>query len=47
MHDMKKLIFSVIIFAFGFAAATDAQQVNTLFTKQLPEAPGSVNSRDI
>ena len=25
---------------FGFATATHAQQVNTLLTKQLPEAPG-------
>jgi len=37
---MKKLIFSVFISAFGFVTATHAQQVNTLFTKQLPEAPG-------
>jgi quercetin dioxygenase-like cupin family protein len=37
---MKKLILSVFIFTFGFATATHAQQVNTLFTKQLPEAPG-------
>ena len=40
MDSMKKLIFSVFIFTFGFATATHAQQVNTLFTKQLPEAPG-------
>ena len=40
MHDMKKLILSVIIVTFGFATATHAQQVNTLFTKRLPEAPG-------
>ena len=40
MHNMKKLILSVSIFIFGFATATYAQQVNTLFTKQLPEAPG-------
>jgi len=37
---MKKLILSVFISTFGFATATHAQQVNTLFTKQLPEAPG-------
>ena len=40
MHNMKKLILSVFIFTFGFAMATHAQQVNTLLTKQLPEAPG-------
>jgi hypothetical protein len=37
---MKKLILSVFIFIFGFATATRAQQVNTLLTKQFPEAPG-------
>jgi quercetin dioxygenase-like cupin family protein len=37
---MKKLILSVFIFTFGSATATHAQQVNTLLTKQLPEAPG-------
>jgi quercetin dioxygenase-like cupin family protein len=37
---MKKLILSVFIFTFGFATATHAQQVNTLFTKKLPESPG-------
>src|SRR5437667_10067945 len=37
---MKKFILSVFIFTFGFATAMHAQQVNTLFTKQLPEAPG-------
>jgi hypothetical protein len=40
MRNMKKLILSVFIFTFGFATATHAQQVNTLFTKQLPDAPG-------
>jgi NAD(P)H-dependent flavin oxidoreductase YrpB (nitropropane dioxygenase family) len=30
----------VFIFTLGFATATHAQQVNTLLTKQLPEAPG-------
>jgi hypothetical protein len=40
MHNMKKLILPVFIFTFGFATATHAQQVNTLLTKQLPEAPG-------
>src|SRR5712664_2149406 len=40
MHNMKKLILSVFIFTFGFATATHAQQVNTLLTKKLPEAPG-------
>src|SRR5262249_47487829 len=40
MHNMKKLILSVFIFTFGFAAATHAQQVNTVFTKKIPEAPG-------
>src|SRR5215471_12171515 len=39
MHNMKKLILSVFIFTFGFATAAHAQQVNTLLTKQLPEAP--------
>ena len=38
--NMKKLILPVSIFTFGFAPATHAQQVNTLLTKQLPEAPG-------
>ena len=37
---MKKFILSVFIFTFGFATAMHARQVNTLFTKQLPEAPG-------
>jgi quercetin dioxygenase-like cupin family protein len=37
---MKNLILSVFIFGFGFAMAAHAQQVNTFFTKQLPEAPG-------
>ena len=36
---MKRLILSVIISTFGFATATHAQ-VNKLFTKHLPEAPG-------
>ena len=40
MHNMKKLILSVFTFTFGFATATHAQKVNTLLTKQLPEAPG-------
>jgi quercetin dioxygenase-like cupin family protein len=40
MYNMKKLILSVFIFTFGFATATNAQPVNTLLTKQLPEAPG-------
>src|SRR5204862_2755744 len=40
MDKMRKLILSVFIFTFGFATATHAQQVNTLLTKQLPEAPG-------
>jgi Kef-type K+ transport system membrane component KefB len=31
-HNMKKLILSVFIITFGFATATHAQQVNTLFT---------------
>ena len=38
MHHMKTLILSVLI--FGFSSATHAQQVNTLFTKRLPETPG-------
>jgi quercetin dioxygenase-like cupin family protein len=37
---MKTLISSVFLFTFGFATATHAQQVNTLLTKRLPEAPG-------
>lgn len=41
MQNTKKLILlSVFIFTFGFATATHAQQVKTLFTKRLPEAPG-------
>jgi quercetin dioxygenase-like cupin family protein len=41
MQHMKKLILSVFIFTFGgFATATHAQQVITLFTKPLPETPG-------
>jgi quercetin dioxygenase-like cupin family protein len=40
MHNIKKLILSVSVFIFGFATATQGQQVNTLLTKQLPEAPG-------
>ena len=40
MLNMKKLILSVFIFTFGFATATHGQQVKTLLTKQLPEAPG-------
>jgi hypothetical protein len=40
MHNMMKLFLSVFVFTFGgFAAATHAQQVNTLFAKQLPETP--------
>jgi quercetin dioxygenase-like cupin family protein len=40
MHNMKKIILSMFIFIFSFAAATHAQQVNTLLTKKLPEVPG-------
>ena len=40
MLNVKKLILSVFIYTFGFATATHAQQVNALFTKKLPEAPG-------
>jgi quercetin dioxygenase-like cupin family protein len=40
MNTMKKLILSLFVVAAGFATTTHAQQVNTLFTKQLPEAPG-------
>jgi quercetin dioxygenase-like cupin family protein len=40
MHNMKNLVLSVVVFTFGFAAATHAQEVNKLLTKQLPEAPG-------
>ena len=40
MHKTKKLLLYVLIFSFGFATATHAQQVNTLFKKRLPEAPG-------
>ncbi len=47
MHNMNKLILSVFTFTFGCATATHAQQMDTLLTKQLPEAPGSVNARDI
>ena len=44
MHNMKKLILSVFIFTFGFGTATHAQQVNTLLTKHLPEAPALLHS---
>jgi len=37
---MKKLLLSVFLFTFGLAAAAHGQQVNTLLTKKLPEAPG-------
>jgi quercetin dioxygenase-like cupin family protein len=41
MHSLKKnVILSLFICAFGFATATYAQQVNSLLTKDLPEAPG-------
>jgi quercetin dioxygenase-like cupin family protein len=40
MHNLKTLILSVFVVTFGFATAAHAQQVNTLLTKQLPEAPG-------
>jgi quercetin dioxygenase-like cupin family protein len=40
VHNANKLILSVFIFTFGFATAMHAQQVNTLFTKPLPEEPG-------
>ena len=40
MHNMKKLILSVFLFTFGFTAGAHGQQVNTLLTKKLPEAPG-------
>jgi quercetin dioxygenase-like cupin family protein len=40
MHSMKKPLLSLSIFTFGFTTATYAQQVNTLFTKRLLEAPG-------
>lgn len=37
MHNMKKLFLSLFIFTFGGSdAATHAQQVKTVFTKQLP-----------
>jgi quercetin dioxygenase-like cupin family protein len=39
-HNMKKFILSVFIFTIGFATATHAQEVNTLFKKPLLEAPG-------
>ena len=35
---MKTLIRC--LFIFGFATATHAQEVNTLFTKRVPEIPG-------
>jgi quercetin dioxygenase-like cupin family protein len=40
MRNMKRLTLFVFILTFGLATATHAQQVNTLLTKQLPEAPG-------
>ena len=40
VHDMKKLILPAFLFAFGFTATTHGEQVKTLLTKNLPEAPG-------
>ena len=40
LSHMKKLILSAFIFTFALATEMHAQQVNTLFTRQLPEAPG-------
>jgi hypothetical protein len=40
MHNMKELILSVILFTFGFATVTHAQQVNTLFTKTASGSTG-------
>ena len=40
MHHMLKLILSVFTFTLGLSTGTHAQQVNTLLTKRLPEAPG-------
>lgn len=39
MLKMKKLILFVRIFTIGFATVSHAQQMNSLFTRQLPEAP--------
>jgi quercetin dioxygenase-like cupin family protein len=36
---MKKLILPVFLFAFGLTAATHGEQMKTLLTKNLPEAP--------
>jgi len=38
--NMKKLILSVSLLTLGFSMAAHGQQVNTLLTKKLPEAPG-------
>ena len=40
VQNMKKLILPVFLFSLGFAGAAHGQQVNTLLTKKLPEAPG-------
>jgi quercetin dioxygenase-like cupin family protein len=41
MHNTKRLVvFSVVLFIFGVVTASHTQQVNTLFTKLLPDAPG-------
>jgi quercetin dioxygenase-like cupin family protein len=41
MHNTKKLVLlSIFIFTFGAVMTMQAQQVNTLFTRQLPESPG-------
>ena len=40
MHNMKKLNAFVFLFTLGFVAAAHGEQVNTLLTKKLPEAPG-------
>jgi len=40
MHNIKKIILSASIAIFGFVSDAHAQQVNTLFTKALPETPG-------
>jgi quercetin dioxygenase-like cupin family protein len=39
MHDMKKFILSLFVLGL-LGTAAPAQEVNTLLTKKLPEAPG-------
>lgn len=40
MHMMNKAILSIFILICGFTSAAHGQQVNPLFTRQLPDLPG-------